>query len=231
MSKSPTRTENDPTRVRQLLLCLDGLRYSGAIFLAAYARVADRLRSFERALASGVPTSEVVLVVADLWSMVDAVHRMRLLVHRAPLLPKKAPEIRIFLDTTVQIEELRHYVQHINNEIGNLPPSSLPLWGAVSWVGATNESTCFTVATGSMHLAHSAPSLAYDRLEQKFVRRIEFSAGKTSIDVDALFQRVRSFDDCICTWASSIRFGDGQSYDYRPAVTPLIGARVIAPKS
>jgi hypothetical protein len=224
MSTASTLAENNPERVRQLLLCLDGLRYSGAIFLACHTRLSEKLRSFERLLQFWVPTSEVVKVVADIWSMVDAVHRIRLLIQRTPLLPKRTPDVRTFLDATAQVEVLRHYVQHINNEIGSLPASSPPLWGALSWVSSTEPRRCFTLTTSSKHLAQSAHGLVFDTHTGTFVRRIEFTAGTTTIDVDELFQRVQGINTAIRGWANSIRFANGTAYNYDPPVTPLICA-------
>lgn len=222
MSDVSTRTETNPERIRQLILCLDGLRYSGAIAQNCYDRISERLRSFEHQAQHGVPTGEVVHVVSDLWSLIDAVYRMRLLIDRIPLFPKRAPEVRIFLNATTPIESLRHYVQHINNEIGTLPPSAPPLWGTVSWVSSTDPSKYFTLVTGSQHLAQSLQGLVFDTHTGTFVRRFEFAAGTTTINVDDIFRRVQSINDIIREWANTIKFEGGPTYEYDPAVTGII---------
>jgi hypothetical protein len=65
------------------------------------------LCTFEVMPAVGVPTAAVVQVVADIWSVIDAAHRMRLLVNFIPLVTKKDLAIRTFMDATAPIEELR----------------------------------------------------------------------------------------------------------------------------
>lgn len=222
MNDAPRRTELDPDRVRQLLLCLDGLRYSFAICLSNHFRAMQSLRSFEAMKATGVPTSAAVQVVADLWSIIDAAHRIRLLINRMPLIPKKDPAIRTFLDATAQVEDLRHYVQHINNEIGALLPSAPPLWGSISWEGEADPGTCFTLMTGTPHLAQSLPGLVFDTHEQKFVRRCELTAGNNSIDLNSLIERIKSLKASIGVWANSIQFADGSSYDFEPNVTAIL---------
>lgn len=221
MQNIPRRTESDPERVRRLLLCLDGLRYSFAVCFSSYSRVIPALRKFETAELAA-PTNEVVQVMTDIWSLVDAIHRIRMIVEQMPIFDRKHPIVRTFKDGTQAIERLRHYVQHLNREIGKVPPSAPPLWGSLSWQAENDETKCFTLVTSSMHLAQSVSSLVVDRHERKFVRRIEFSAANTMIDLEDLLRRLRSLHEAVRTWANTISFADGTAYNFDPDFVPII---------
>lgn len=85
MSDDTRRTESDPQRIRRLFLCLDGLRYSCAIADMCYKRALDTLRTFETLPEASPPITHVVGAIADVWSIVDAAHRVRQLVSQLPL--------------------------------------------------------------------------------------------------------------------------------------------------
>lgn len=216
------RKVDDPNRVQQLLLCLDGLRYSFAIVLSCHVRVRSTLPTFEAGWQSGAPTSAVMQVVADAWSMIDATQRIRLLIKRAPVLPKNEPEFRVFKDGTSAVEPLRHYAQHINNEVSRITGQAQPLWGTISWVSEADPLMQFSLSTGSQHLRTSVPGLVFDRQEMRFVRTLELNVGTHSIDLDSLARRAQALDQMIADWAGTIEFVDGQKYDYRPAVAPVV---------
>ncbi|WP_373474321.1 hypothetical protein [Sphingorhabdus sp.] len=216
------RKADDLNRAQQLLLCLDGLRYSFAIVLSCHARVRSALSTFEADWQSGAPANAVIQVVADAWAMIDATQRIRLLIERAPILPKNDPEFRIFKVGTSAVEHLRHYVQHINNEITGITGQAQPLWGTISWVNETDVLMQFSLFTGNQHLQASVPGLVFDRQEMRFVRTLELNVGIHIIDLDSLARRARALDQIIADWAGTIQFSDGQKYDYRPAIAPMV---------
>lgn len=213
---------DDPNRVQQLLLCLDGLRYSFAIVLSCHASVRSILRTVEADWQSGAPARAVMQVVADAWAMIDATQRIRLLIERAPALPKNEPKFRVFKDGTSAVEPLRHYAQHINNEVSRITGQAQPLWGTISWVSDADPLVQFSLSTGSQHLHASVPGLVFDRQEMRFVHTLELSVGAHSIDLDNLAQRARALDQIIADWAGTIEFADGQKYDYRPTAAPIV---------
>jgi hypothetical protein len=174
----------------------------------------------------GAPMEVVVGVVSDLWGIVDSAHRIRVLIVRMPLFPKNDPRVRTFLDATSNAEDLRHYVQHLNNEIRSLGATSPPLWGSISWVSESDPLASFTLATGSHHLAQSLPGLVFDREEGKFVRNCELTAGKSKIDIDDLCRRVADLNEVVSMWANSITFGNGERYAYDSTYVPMFHAAV-----
>jgi hypothetical protein len=220
------RKEDNPVRVEQLLLCLDGLRYSCAIALACHERARALLRTFEPLSPAGAPTKDVMQVVADVWSMIDATHRIRRLIGGAPLLPKKAPAFRIFTQGTGVVESLRNYVQHIDNEIGDRSGTGQPVWGTISWVSESDPLTHLSLFTGSHHLRASVAGIAFDTQELRFARTFELNAGSNSVDLDNLADRVRELDGLLAGWANAIVFADGQRYSYRPPANMITATTV-----
>lgn len=213
-----------PKQTRTLLLCLDGIRYAAGICIGCHARALQQLHGFEQCEGLTVPTDAAVLVLADVWSCVDAVHRIRLLLNSTPALPKKDHAARVFLEQTRPVEELRHYVQHLNGEIRNLNEGSPPLWGTITWLKSDDPLTYFQLMTGTTIVKPSYLGPVFDSLEQKFVRRFELRAGTTSLDLDHLVQHVRTFDEAVHTWSACIHLTDGSNYQYSMPKSPLICA-------
>jgi hypothetical protein len=119
-----------PEKLRRLLLYLDGMRYASAICQASYERALAVLRSFEFGQKSApVLTKQAALAIADTWSIVDSTHRVRLLAQRMPYSRLLRPEFEPFERSTRAVEELRHYVQHLDEKISSLPENSTPVWG------------------------------------------------------------------------------------------------------
>lgn len=224
--EAPRRIESDPTRVRALLRCLDGLRFAFQTCFAAHDRVRTVLRKIEANWEQGAATEDAIAASGDLWLIVDCLQRIRLLLDRAPVLPKREPDIQAFMRALQPVENLRHYIQHVKGEISG-DDGGAPLWGVVSWTGSDDSRECFTLVLGTLHLAQSLAGIAYDRQAGFFVRTLELSAGQDSIDVDSLVGRARRLDSQIGAWANSITFEDGQKYDYRPEVLPVIYSKFV----
>jgi len=181
-----------PEALKKTVFYLDGLRYSFAMANLAARRITatlDVLISKRKAAESY--EDEITSALLDAWSLVDMCHRARELIRQIPGMSGKSPEVQTFLRATSQIEELRHYVQHFRSEIPNIPLLSNPLWGALSWVDAHDESTCYTIFSGNLVPGVQAPSLTYDTHEKRFVARLVLTAGGTTIDLLSIAERLR----------------------------------------
>lgn len=152
----PNKRLVDAKRARALLLCLDGLRFACGICAASYERAQNRFRAFETMLGTGAPTNEVMLAVADVWSVVDSANRVRTLAQRAPHLRRINSAVEAFLRATTDVEKMRNYMQHVDQEIGQISDHSTPLWGSISWQSATDPNAYMTLLTGTRHLPYSA---------------------------------------------------------------------------
>jgi hypothetical protein len=216
------RVELEAGRTRALLLSLDGMSYAAGICVACHRRALEQLRRFEGCPDLVVPNEEAMLVLADVWGIVDAAHRFRILLQRAPNLSKREGAIRIFLRYTSEVEVLRHYVQHLDGEISKARDGSPPLWGIVSWTKSDDPLTYFQLITGNVNVKPSYQGLVFDTVERRFTRNFELHAGTTSIDLDNLVKRVKTLDRVIRSWSSSIGFSDGSAYQYAPPRLPLM---------
>lgn len=222
-------TTADPQRARQLLLCLDGLRYSCAIVDMCHKRALKTLRTFEASPEQGSPTAAVVEVLADVWSIVDATQRVRQLLNQVPLLKQTTPDLVLFMKTTSTVEQLRDYMQHLNQELGKLETERPPLLGAISWVSEDDPLRTLTLMPSNPRIAHSALGLVFAAHEGRYVRRFEMSAGDAQLDVDDVVRRVKTLDDFLCNWVDCLTFSDGSKYEYRPQTVPVVKLKVTMP--
>jgi hypothetical protein len=213
----------DASRVKALFLCLEGLRYACGVCEASYDRAVDRLRSFESIAldGAGIPSREAMLAVADIWSVVDSLHRARILVARTPHLKRQGPEIDVFLRGTSDVERMRNYVQHLDTEISGMQDRSTPLWGSISWQSSTDARTSFTLMTNSGYIDYHVVGLVYDTVERKFVRSLELVVGNDSLDVRGVVDLSKRLDRLLRTWTGSFDLGGGAKYEYEPSLVGI----------
>ncbi len=222
MTDRPQRIGIDADRVRRLLLSLDGVRYSCAIADMCHKRALRKLRTFEEHPEVGPAEAEVIEVVADVWSIIDAAHRIRMLLRQFPVVKRQEPAFVTFIKATATVEDLRHYIQHINAEVGKLSPSQPPLWGAISWASDKAPLRYATVMAASSRLRHSATGLVLDTQLLCFTQSFVLSARDINLDLDDLVSRIRVLDGVMQRWSEAIEFEGGGRYQYRPASAPML---------
>jgi hypothetical protein len=72
------------------------------------------------------------------WGMVDALHRLgRLLCHTPGL--KHGPAVTSLLKTLDAAEAFRHEAQHLDEHIGQIAETAMPVWGYLTWATAVDE--------------------------------------------------------------------------------------------
>jgi hypothetical protein len=212
----------DPRRARALLLCLDGLRYACGICAASYQRAFAILRSFEDIALQRmeVPEREVMLAVADIWTVVDSAYRARIIAARTPHLKRISREYDIFE---------RNYIQHLDNEISTFCDHSTPVWGSISWQSDSDPRTAFTLMAANKLFKQSHVSLVYDTWKHKFVRPIELVVGKDTLDLDDIVQSVARLSGLLQTWTRTFTFENGGSYSYELGTVSLLKTTVSPP--
>ncbi len=116
---SPLR--HPPTDLsRRQVFILDGIRYAVDMAALAYERLAEHLQRV--ALLEREPVArEIATAMLDAWSIVDSAHRCRDLVTNMPGL-SHSPWMRLLLERTEDVAELRDRVQHQLGEINGLVP-------------------------------------------------------------------------------------------------------------
>lgn len=122
---------------RKQALFLDGIRFTAQTAVLAYDRLARSLTEIglqRRQDPGAIDEHLVVTAIADAWLIVDVVHRLRSMLQQMPGWKTKAAGARLFERRTQDVETLRHFMQHINNEVGRLLVSGVPLLGFIQWV-------------------------------------------------------------------------------------------------
>lgn len=219
-------------RAKALFLCLDGLRYACAVCALSFNRALVALRDLEafdreRTFA---PARDVLIVVADLWNVVDSAHRARILAARTPYLKRVTAEYEIFERQTRTVEILRNYVQHLDQEISKRGEASTPVWGSISWQSKLDPRTAFTLIAGTNTVTQNHYSLVWDRKENKFVRPIELVVGNTILDVARTADAVARLDHILKDWSKTFRLGDAGRYQYEQESVPILKMTMVVPE-
>jgi len=211
-----------PERARSLFLYLDGLRFACALCTVNLERAMASLRALEKYAqeGAGAPTHLVLLVVADLWGVVDSAFRARLLAARTPYLKRVSSEYQIFERQTRMVDTMRHYIQHLDERISSRAEIFTPVWGFISWQSAREPSTAFTLIAGTPTVTQNHYSLTWDRLESKFVRELELIVGDSTFDVAGTVKSVERLNKQIKEWCKTFSF-EGGKYLYDPEAVPI----------
>jgi hypothetical protein len=150
-NKSPFRRVPIQTNRKQILF-YDGIRYSVEMADLAHYRLRETLYAITQNPTN--PESDYfdyASAILDAWSIVDLIHRLRGLLQQVPGLKQNLPALQLFMKKTVEIENLRNAVQHLNQQIHKMVDLNLPVWGALSWAAVLNPEfksvwTCTLVA-------------------------------------------------------------------------------------
>jgi hypothetical protein len=122
------------------MLVLDGISTSIDTTMVAYRQLQAALLDHDEATEPDRRRAATVVAVMSAWAVVDAVHRLGVLVPRLRNL-RRGPAVRAFLQTTDQVKLLRHIVQHLDGEIPRLLQDGWPIWGTLSWVHVESPHT------------------------------------------------------------------------------------------
>ena len=167
---------------------LDAVRLSVQFIDVAYDRIESALNRLTLATDRSLGLGPIALM--DAWALVDAVHRLRVLVSGMPRYKKRTPSKGLFLRRTVDVVALRNSFQHLVNDLPALTQSDLPVLGALTWVRpiSTIDRTLSieTFIPGQFRGVHpssqvAVPSSVPDRLSQ-----IQLWLDERSVDITKL---------------------------------------------
>lgn len=133
MLSDPSPLERLPEGITtKQLLFFDAVAVSMKMIDATYKELQDAI--VEDYNSGGDPESDRgAVMVARAWSLVDTINRLRLLVAAMPGLKQSAAPVQSFLRAVAPAEELRHMLQHLNNQIDRIVASGGPVWGVLMW--------------------------------------------------------------------------------------------------
>jgi hypothetical protein len=116
-------------------LFFDGIRYSIEMAFLAYTRLQSTLLDITKSVnTSSSPSTFFVPAILDAWSIVDSVHRLRMLISNTPGIKKKKLEFQVFEKNTAPIRDLRNFVQHLDTQTQKMLGQNLPVWGVLNWL-------------------------------------------------------------------------------------------------
>jgi hypothetical protein len=120
---------------RKQILFYDGIRYPVEMADLAHDRLRETLYEITQSSTTepGADDFDYTSAILDAWSIVDSIHRLRSLLYQVPGLKQNSPALRLFMKKTVEIDNLRNAVQHLNQQIHKIVDLDLPVWGALSW--------------------------------------------------------------------------------------------------
>lgn len=128
---------------REQGIFFDAIRYTAQTTALAYGRLLwalDGISTQFRRSSSQVDEHLVVGALSDAWVIVDSVYRLRAMLRQMPGWKQKASGAQIFDRNTKDVETLRNFFQHLNNETKTLVREGRPLLGYVQWVSLVDES-------------------------------------------------------------------------------------------
>ena len=134
-------------------MLLDGIRYSVEMAEIGYKRLINSLYL----ISFSDEQSEVVdfaAIFADIWSIIDAVSRLRRLIYAIPN-AKDHETAQSFYSKTDSIRLLRNRVQHMEERYVELVELQEPAWGYITWVSFYQFSTDGLPSAGRTHLLAS----------------------------------------------------------------------------
>jgi hypothetical protein len=140
---------------RQQALFIEGIRFSIEMADLANTRLQGTLPLLSRMVDLGAGERATVSAMADSWSIVDSLHRLRGLMRQMPGIPRRnrIPPIRAFFGATERVTELRNTVQHLDTTIpAVVADQNWAVWGSLSWclvdpVTSQITSSCFIPGT------------------------------------------------------------------------------------
>jgi hypothetical protein len=122
---------------RKEALFIDSMRFTFEMIDVAYVRLLYILEQItvDDSFRDLHPMAEAFM---EAWSIIDSIHRLRCLIEQAPgIKQKELPQRRIFLDKTKNVEDFRHTIQHLNNDISKLADQNESAWGILTWFAIT----------------------------------------------------------------------------------------------
>lgn len=175
----------------KVVRCLDGLYYAFEILRWSHTRLWETCCSIPQ------DPSQTIEAINRCWVFVDAVHRIREISQALPTVAKKNPQIKRFLGATSVAATFRNHIQHLRNELNELPAAPSPIWGAISWVDPVKEGTANTLILGSLHGRIAAPTCPYDLVDRRWVSRVSLGLLGETFNFDPAFSAAENYREFI----------------------------------
>jgi hypothetical protein len=121
---------------RKQALFLDAIRLTIEMAEVAFTRVSEALLRLTASPNTPPTPLELAAVFSDAWATIDAGHRLSGLMSQFPGLKhgNRWPSLRAFQNEAKRAEDLRHYIQHLDQDLRGLVSLEKPAWGTLTWL-------------------------------------------------------------------------------------------------
>lgn len=186
------------------ILFFDGIRYSIDMAAMAHHRLKGTLHGLTTNCVTNSDepvTSQFIVATQDAWSIIDSVHRLRMLIGQTPGFKQNTPDYQIFFRGTTKVTDLRNFIQHLDEKVPQLENQNIPVWGALSWITVLDPEckSCFTCTLITGTIFKSVEELLVNPLGKKIelpVDHITLTASGYTIslsDVMRLTERLTRY--------------------------------------
>jgi len=122
--------------------------------------------------------------------LIDYFHRFNEIVSAMPLIRNDQRELRRLNDFIAPVKECRNYLQHMRGDLMTNDAITYPVLGAISWVSGNRNYFLFS---NQPTQNFSAPGIAYDRFNKRYVCKYMLVVGGHEIKIDTVFSEVKLF--------------------------------------
>jgi hypothetical protein len=195
---------------RRQVLFLDGMRHAAEIADLSYVRLCSQLTelAFSANLKPGQLSPRFTAAFLDAWAFVDAVDRLRSLVHLMPGLEFTENNEADFRDQTRGVRDLRNVADHLAQRVDYVIAQNGSALGYLAWFTFLDESRqlgkscCILPGTAS---AGTAPAVnPAGRIISPPTGLIRMSAGGYTIELDDVLAKVvaiiRDIEASLSNW-------------------------------
>ena len=207
------------------IVFLDALRVSAEIAQQSYDELLAELREFSK--KDHLPGKRnFVTAIRHTWTVVDAVHRFRVVLQQAPRI-KHNHVYELFMRRTKAVTEMRNTAQHLNQRLQGIAKRSQGAYGTLTWIvgaGQDQVQRPFMLNIGTAYGRVVGPVVDFEeRLPVGEIRRIRLELADRflllSDTQESLASMIRSLEGALSSVAEGKeRFGSDQlmGFDFVP---------------
>ncbi len=180
---------------RKQLLFLDGVRHAAEIVDLAYARLRDILSPITLEDQNApFPRGRATASFLDSWVIVDAVDRLRGLLHLMPdQVLADSTDIRRFLEESKVVRSLRNVTDHLAERADYVIANDSTALGILNWVTyrpGDNHATSFVFTPGTIVNREAKLVDPTGKMLSQGVNLVTLSAGEYSVNISELMPKV-----------------------------------------
>lgn len=189
---------------RRQQVVLDGLRISADAIDLCFRRLATSLKELPKAASGTVEFIELASSAnLDAWTIVDHIHRFSELLHQMPQVKQSLPQFQLLYRASADAEQMRHYIQHVRNEVDSLAVAGLSVWGSLTWALKedydSGRKIKRSLSMGTFYTGNITVIGKFPEVVDRDVDCVEVHAGGRSLELTGLFRHVerviRSFEE------------------------------------